>query len=184
MQRLLILAASLAIAALSLACTEDQGAATATLGPSTIPTAATPLNAPATAPTAATVVPTAIVTRPTSAPAQPPAATAPPAATQPPAPPTQPPAPAGPVTIAVTARNLAFDRSAISVPRNASVTVNFRNEDAQVAHDFGVSIPFVPHTETCNGPCERSISFDSGPPGTYTFQCSVHAEMVGSFTVS
>jgi plastocyanin len=41
----------------------------------------------------------------------------------------------------------------------------------------------VPHTETCSGPCQASITFNSGPPGSYTFQCSIHADMVGMFTV-
>ena len=69
------------------------------------------------------------------------------------------------------------------MPANTRVTVNFSNNDTGVDHDFGVSVPFVPHTATCAGPCTASISFESGPPGVYTFQCSIHAEMVGTFTV-
>ena len=181
MTRLVLLLATVTAAALSLACTEDAGNQTATVGAGTVPAAATP-------PTAATAVSTIVATQPTTAPTSAPAPTAtqpPAAATQPPAPqPTSPPAPSGPVTIAVSARNLAFDRASISVPRNATVTVNFTNNDALVAHDFGASIPFVPHTETCTGPCQASITFESGPPGAYTFQCSIHAEMVGTFTVN
>jgi plastocyanin len=62
--------------------------------------------------------------------------------------------------------------------------VNFTNNDNGVPHDFGVSLPGVAHTESCNGPCTRGISFNSGPPGVYTFQCSIHADMVGPFNVS
>jgi plastocyanin len=63
------------------------------------------------------------------------------------------------------------------------VTVNFTNNDNAVPHDFGVSVPGVAHTSTCNGPCTASISFNSGAPGTFSFQCSIHADMVGVFTV-
>ena len=88
------------------------------------------------------------------------------------------------MTLAIVATNLVFSRQSISVPANTQVTVNFTNNDTSVPHDFGVSIPFVPHTNTCNGPCTGSITFNSGPAGTYTFQCSVHADMVGPFIVN
>jgi len=174
MTRLALLFATLAAAAFALACSSDSAPETPSVAPSASQAATTATTAPTTA-VQATTAPTAAV-QPTQAPA---------AATQPPAPqPTSPPAPSGPVTIAVSAKNLAFDRTSITVPRNTSVTVNFTNNDALVAHDFGVSIPFVPHTETCAGPCQASISFNSGLPGAYTFQCSVHQEMVGTFIVN
>jgi plastocyanin len=179
-----LLLSTLVVAALTLAC-GDKGAQTATVPAGTVSADATqPATSAETAPAQPTSVPTSAqpTTTPTSAPE--PTATRPPAPTQPPAPqPTAPPVQSGPVTIAVSARNLAFDRASISVPRNSTVTVNFTNNDALVAHDFGVSIPFVPHTETCSGPCQASITFNSGPPGAYTFQCSIHADMVGTFTV-
>lgn len=179
MKRLVLLFATLTTAALTLACSSDSAPDTATVSPTvTQPVPAASATASATA-VPATAAPA--TTAPNSEPpTQPPAA-----ATQPPAPqPTTPPAPSGPVTIAVSARNLAFDRTSISVLRNATVTVNFTNNDALVAHDFGVSIPFVPHTATCNGPCQVSITFNSGPPGAYTFQCTIHPEMLGTFTVN
>jgi hypothetical protein len=90
---------------------------------------------------------------------------------------------AGPAIITVNARNLMFDRTSITVASNTPVTVNFINNDQSVDHDFGVSIPFVPHTATCAGPCQASITFNSGPPARHTFQCTLHAEMVGAFIV-
>jgi len=179
MTRTVLLLAALAVAALSLACSGDEGSETATPDAGTVTRAATPPSAtpaPATAAASPTIAPTSPAL-PTATPAA--------ASTQPPAPqPTAQPAPSGPVTIAVSALNLAFDRTSISVPRNSNVTVNFTNNDILVTHDFGVSIPFLPHTETCAGPCQASISFNSGPPGSYTFQCSVHADMVGTFNVN
>jgi plastocyanin len=70
------------------------------------------------------------------------------------------------------------------VTANSPVTVNFTNNDAGVPHDFGVSLPGVAHTLACNGPCMASLSFNSGPPGSFTFQCSIHSDMVGIFTVT
>jgi plastocyanin len=178
--------------ALALACGGSSGnepASRASVTPEPANTVAAS-NAPsATAASAATQAGIPIQPSPTSTPE--PQPTAAPAPTQAPAPPTTAPAPttapppvsSGPVTIAVSAQNLAFDKKTISVPANAQVTVNFTNNDLSVTHDFGVSIPFVPHTETCAGPCNKSIVFDSGAPATYTFQCSIHQDMVGTFTV-
>jgi len=120
---------------------------------------------------------------PTEAPPPPAATTAPPPQPTPTPRPTQAPAGGGSLTLNVVAQNVAFDRSSITVPANTNITVNFRNNDVSVPHDFGVSIPGVPHSATCNGPCTASITFNSGPPGTYTFQCSVHPSMVGGFIV-
>jgi plastocyanin len=82
------------------------------------------------------------------------------------------------------ATNLVFDRQSITVAANAPVTVNFTNNDTGVPHDFGVSLPGVAHTEACNGPCTRTLTFNSGAPGSFTFQCSIHSDMVGTFTVN
>ncbi len=125
----------------------------------------------------ATATPTEVP--PTSTP------TVPGTATQSPLPTNPAPTPQAedPITIVVSAENLTFDRAAISVPANTQITVNFTNNDAAIPHDFGVSVPFVPHSETCFGPCSASITFDSGQAGSYSFQCSIHPEMVGSFLV-
>jgi len=176
MKRLVLLFATFTTAALTLACSSDSAPDTATVSP----TVTQPVPAASATASATAVLATAAPARTSEPPTQPPAQ-----ASQPPVPQaTTPPSPSGPVTTAVSARNLAFDRTSISVPRNATVTVNFTNNDALVAHDFGVSIPFVPHTATCNGPCQASITFNSGPPGAYTFQCTIHPEMLGTFTVN
>ena len=89
----------------------------------------------------------------------------------------------GPVTLEITAEDIAFDQESLSVPANTQVTVNFENNDTGVPHDFGVSLPDVEPTDTCEGPCSGSITFDSGEAGAYTFQCRVHPEMTGEFIV-
>jgi hypothetical protein len=184
-----MLLALLSFAALSLACGGESNA-TATVGAGTVPTRApsTPLAESTAAATVAAPTPEPTATQPpatqpaaasqAAAPTQPPP-------TQPPAPqPTQPPAPSGPVIINISARNLLFDRRSITVPSNTLVTVNFTNNDTAVPHDFGVSIPQVPHTATCDGPCQASLTFNSGPPARHTFQCTIHVDMVGDFIVN
>jgi plastocyanin len=124
------------------------------------------------------------------------AATATPAPTDVPPTPTEEPEPteapptatvvdAGPqpVTVNISAANIAYSTTAISVPANTLVTIVFDNTDTGVPHDFGVSIPGTARTDICNGPCTDSITFNSGSAGTFEFQCSVHPEMRGSFTV-
>jgi plastocyanin len=89
------------------------------------------------------------------------------------------PTPQPPLALTIVARDMAFDGQTIAVPANVIVTVTLQNNDVDIAHDFGVSLLDVPHTETCFGPCEGSITFVA-PRGTYSFHCSVHAEMVGT----
>jgi plastocyanin len=101
------------------------------------------------------------------------------AATQPPAATTS-----APTTVAVTASNFSFDKPSISVPRNTQVTVNFTNSDANTPHDFGVSVPGTSRVGICTGPCTGSITFSSGAPGAFVFNCNVHPTMTGTFTVT
>ena len=91
--------------------------------------------------------------------------------------------PAGPVSRSISAQGLAFNTRSITVPAGSRVTVTFQNNDNLVPHDFGVSIAGVPHTETCSGPCTRSITF-TAPRGTYSFQCSLHPDMLGTFVAN
>jgi plastocyanin len=43
-----------------------------------------------------------------------------------------------PVTIDLVARNIAFDKSTITVPAGAMVTINFDNQDSGIPHNFSV----------------------------------------------
>lgn len=81
------------------------------------------------------------------------------------------------------AQGLQFSRSSITVAAGSTVTVTLQNNDTAVPHDFGVSIAGVPHSDTCSGPCTRSITF-TAPRGTYSFQCSLHPDMVGTFVAN
>ncbi|HLF79334.1 MAG TPA: cupredoxin domain-containing protein, partial [Dehalococcoidia bacterium] len=90
----------------------------------------------------------------------------------------------GPVTINLTAVNLAFSTSRISATSGTAVTITLDNKDQAVPHDVGVNLPGVAKTQTCSGPCVRSISFTAPSPGTYEFFCSTHIDMKGTFVVT
>ena len=182
MSRIIIVVALLSATAILAACSSAETSPAA----SSTSTATTVVER---SPTATQVPPTATPEPPTATPEPPTPAPEPPAATpEPPAPrppatnpsPAPPPPAAGPTSLTITASLLQFDRRTISVPAGSTVTVTLQNNDLAVPHDFGVSIPGVPHTETCPGPCTRSITFVA-PAGTYSFQCSLHIDMVGSF---
>ena len=101
------------------------------------------------------------------------------------------PAPTGvPVSVNLTAKNIAFDVKTITVAAGAAVTVNFDNQDASVEHNFAVymdsaaTMPiFVGKIIT--GPAQIAYSFTApGQPGTYFFRCDVHPTMMrGTFVV-
>jgi hypothetical protein len=102
--------------------------------------------------------------------------------TPPPLAPTGAAATPGPIVVLLGNVVNVYDRTLLLVPRESTVTVTFTNSDSE-PHDFGVSIPNVPHTEACRGPCTRSLTFNTGPPSNYSFQCTLHQGMVGVLTV-
>ena len=95
---------------------------------------------------------------------------------------------AGNVTVVnLTAQNIAFDKSTITVPAGANVTVHFTNEDSGVQHNFAVydsnlrSKSFFVG-EIITGPAEANYTFTApSDPGTYYFQCDIHPFMNGKF---
>jgi plastocyanin len=94
------------------------------------------------------------------------------------------------VTIDLVAKNIAFDKSTITVPAGADVTVNFDNEDAGIPHNFSVYTDSSAKTpifvgEIISGPKTITYHFTAPPqPGTYFFRCDVHPTiMTGTFVV-
>jgi plastocyanin len=90
----------------------------------------------------------------------------------------------------LTAQGFAFDKSTLTVPAGASVTMNLTNGDAGVPHNFalydgpalGKSF-FVGRLVT--GPAMATYTFTAPTvPGTYFFRCDVHPSMSGSFVVT
>jgi glucose/arabinose dehydrogenase/plastocyanin len=93
--------------------------------------------------------------------------------------------------VAITAKNLAFDRTTITVPRGSSVTVTFNNQDAGVPHNVAFYTDSSASTaiykgQVVTGPTTTTYTFTApSAPGTYFFRCDVHPEtMTGSFIVT
>jgi len=97
------------------------------------------------------------------------------------------------VTINLTAKNIAFDKSTITVPAGASVTVNFDNQDAGINHNFsvyenltggGTKPVFVGQVIT--GPQQITYHFTApSASGSYFFECDIHPTIMnGTFVVT
>ncbi|MDK2916162.1 MAG: hypothetical protein PWR25_719 [Euryarchaeota archaeon] len=96
----------------------------------------------------------------------------------------------GATTIDLTAENIAFDTSTITVPAGAEVTVNFNNMDDGTPHNFAVYTDSSAAEEifvgdTITGPDTTTYTFTAPEePGTYFFRCDVHPQqMTGDFIV-
>ena len=94
-------------------------------------------------------------------------------------------------TISISAKNIAFNTSSISVPAGAQVTVNFNNQDNGIPHTFSVykdssASQAIFKGQTITGPATTTYTFTApSTPGTYYFQCDVHpTQMNGQFIVT
>ncbi len=93
------------------------------------------------------------------------------------------------VTVDLVARNVAFDKSSITVPAGARVTMNFDNQES-IPHNFALyDSPQVRNAifvgEVITGPRTIVYTFDAPTePGTYFFRCDIHpTTMTGQFIV-
>ena len=99
-------------------------------------------------------------------------------------------APVQRVTINLTAKNIAYDMSTITVPAGASVTINFDNQDAKTTHNFAVyeneaAQKAIFQGKLITGPGKVAYNFIApNTPGAYFFRCDVHPTiMKGQFIV-
>ena len=104
---------------------------------------------------------------------------------------TPPPAPSGAPVEQVSAKNIAYDKHALTVPANAPFVIDFKNEDpASITHDIDIhaadGTTVVANQEPIAGGTEKQYQYEGLPPGTYQFFCSVHPgvpSMQGTLTV-
>lgn len=94
------------------------------------------------------------------------------------------------VTINLVAKNIAFNKSTITVPAGAQVTVNFNNEDSGIPHSFSVYTNSSATTtifkgKIITGPSTVTYRFTApSKPGIYFFRCDVHPTIMnGQFIV-
>jgi plastocyanin len=94
------------------------------------------------------------------------------------------------VTVDLVAKNIAFDKSTITVPVGAQVTINFDNQDSGIPHNFSVYTDSSAKTviyqgAIVTGPKQTTYTFTApATPGNYFFRCDVHpTKMTGTFVV-
>jgi plastocyanin len=103
-------------------------------------------------------------------------------------PPTEssPPPPSGGATL--TAANLSFDPTELSLPASKGSTIMFDNQDAGVSHNMAIytddSYSEALFTgDIVTGVATKEYEIPPIPPGTYPFRCDVHTTMTGTITV-
>jgi cytochrome c oxidase subunit 2 len=94
------------------------------------------------------------------------------------------------VMIDLVAKNIAFDKSKISVPAGVKVMVHFDNKDKGIPHNFAVyktsaAKQQIFSGQIITGPKKITYTFTSpDSAGTYFFRCDVHPKiMTGTFEV-
>jgi plastocyanin len=107
--------------------------------------------------------------------------------------PTATPIPSGGQTVPVSliAKNIAFDKSMITVPAGTTVVMTFDNQDSGIPHNFALYTDATAKTKIfagdfVTGPKIVTYTFTApSQPGTYFFRCDVHPTvMTGSFIVT
>jgi len=96
----------------------------------------------------------------------------------------------GSVSIDLVAKNIAFDKSTITVLNGTRVTINFDNQDVGTQHNFALYDPVTGYSpifvgEVITGPKKVVYTFIAPlKPGQYSFQCDIHPNlMYGNFVV-
>lgn len=88
--------------------------------------------------------------------------------------------------VVITALNIQFTTPEVSAPASVPFVIDFRNEDAGQPHnvainDSGGVQKFMGAIVT--GVTETKYDVPALDPGTYTFVCTVHANMKGTLKV-
>ena len=99
-------------------------------------------------------------------------------------------APARSTELALAASSVRFDERSLTAP-TGRVTIAFSNRDQGIRHDLHVfsgtdaSGRSVGSTQIQAGPSQQTLALGDLAPGTYYYQCDVHAsQMMGTLTVS
>ncbi|HWQ19664.1 MAG TPA: PQQ-binding-like beta-propeller repeat protein [Methanotrichaceae archaeon] len=93
--------------------------------------------------------------------------------------------------IYLDARNMAFNQSTITVPAGAQVTIQFRNDDQSISHNFAVytdssALKRIFSGNAIVGPASTTYTFNAPTAkGSYFFRCDIHpTQMTGQFIVA
>ena len=95
------------------------------------------------------------------------------------------PASSAAASVELSAQNIAFDKTALSVPAGAAFQLVFHNNDAGIPHNVEIKDGTgakVFDGAIFSGVDSRTYDVPSLPAGTYKFACTVHPNMVGELT--
>jgi plastocyanin len=87
--------------------------------------------------------------------------------------------------VIITAQNIAWEPTEVTVRAGAPFTIGFDNRDSGVPHNLVLTAPsgeIVVQTEIVAGPAHVDLRVPALEAGTYAFTCQVHPNMVGSLT--
>ena len=88
-------------------------------------------------------------------------------------------------SVTITAQNIAFDPTEVSVPADAAFTLRFDNQDPSIPHDVQIKDGAgteVFKTDTFPGVEARDYQVPALAAGSYPFVCTVHPNMTGTIT--
>jgi cytochrome c oxidase subunit 2 len=87
--------------------------------------------------------------------------------------------------VQIEAQNTAFTTTAVTAPANAPFTIDFKNDDS-IPHNVQIKDgtgKVVFNGDLFTGPGQTQYQVPALAPGTYPFDCIVHANMTGTITV-
>jgi plastocyanin len=85
----------------------------------------------------------------------------------------------------VSAQNIAFSPTELSVAPDVAFQINFANNDPSIPHNVEIKDAagvVIFRGDIFNGVETRTYSVEPLAAGTYQFACSVHPNMVGTLT--
>jgi plastocyanin/mono/diheme cytochrome c family protein len=92
----------------------------------------------------------------------------------------------GAVTVDITAQNIAFSPTDVTVPAGQAFSIAFDNEDPGIPHNIEIKDATgatVFKGDIVTGVTKTTYAVPALTAGTYPFQCSVHPNMTGTITV-
>jgi plastocyanin len=92
----------------------------------------------------------------------------------------------GTADVTISALNIAFEQSSVNAPAGKAFTILFDNKDAGVPHNVWIkdaSGTAVFQGAIVTGPVQTTYHVQALAAGSYTFVCSLHANMIGAFVV-